>query len=750
MFPSQPLSIISLLGCVLYLVTAIIALRIRGYRFWTNQVLLIYLGLAFSISLLGLLGEQGIVNQQISLHFNHYWLIITVFLFLELTWKVLQTKPRKLPLLLGIVWVVGYALLDFNLIGLSEHTYRQLQFAQPELARTFLAIGWLGFTWYLFTLALQALRNPHAPLIRNHGYYWTLVLIFISGSDFLFVFDYSTLGHILHWPGILFAASVILREFMPDIRQAERLALNYLVMTILTAIVLIFGLILTPPLFIAMQTNYNSALSGMVVAIFLAALLSPLWVFSQKIVQRIFPSVVYDRSLVLREYSQSLSNILDPDLLAKVAVRLVSEAIEIEHGFLFLVDHDLDHGQKIYRLRPTKGIGEIFPEAGNLAVNSPIATFLRHEHKPLRQTDIDLKPTFQTASPAERAWFTSLGAEVYMPIFTKEDWVGLIVLGPKTSGLPYLNEDMTLLETLADQTVVALQNARLVETLMGLNNDFRRAYLAMEQANSQLKQVNQQLQKIDRTKSDFTRIASHEMRTSLTVIRNYNEMLLEDPVIIANPFHARLINGIYFNSLRMHEIINSMQDIGNFEPPAPDINRKPTSLDQVIHNAIIALKDIHQERNLDLDIGNLRDLPQIEGDCNALSKVFYQIILNAIKFTPDGGKIIVSGKPVSAGPGGMPEAGIEIIVADTGIGIDPDSLNENFNNFFQAGEMVLQPTGKTQIKGTRPGLGLAIARAIVEAHQGTIKVESPGYDETRCPGSEFHIFFPLHFHETTY
>ena len=83
---------------------------------------------------------------------------------------------------------------------------------------------------------------------------------------------------------------------------------------------LIVGLLLTPPLFDAVQVNYNAALAGMVVAIFLAALLSPLWVFSQKIVQRIVPPTQYDTSLVLREYSQSLSNILEPDLLASAAV----------------------------------------------------------------------------------------------------------------------------------------------------------------------------------------------------------------------------------------------------------------------------------------------------------------------------------------------------------------------------------------------------------------------------------------------
>jgi len=321
----------------------------------------------------------------------------------------------------------------------------------------------------------------------------------------------------------------------------------------------------------------------------------------------------------------------------------------------------------------------------------------------------------------------------------------LIALGPKTSGTPYLEEDLALLATLADQTAVALQNARLVESLMRLNNDFRRAYAAMEQANSHLKRANQQLQNLDRTKSDFINIASHELRTPLTIMRGYNELLLEDEVLNTNASQAKLVKGIYTGITRLNEIINSMLDMASIDTRTFELRVDMISVFQVIQAVLTGLSSPLKERNLTLDSENLSDLPQIEGDADALRKVFYHVIINAVKFTPDGGSITISGVPVSPGQLGLAEGGVEVIVADTGIGIDPEFIDLIFTKFYQTGELALHSSGKTKFKGAGPGLGLAIAKGIVEAHRGRIWAVSAGYDEKRCPGSEFHIILPLHF-----
>jgi signal transduction histidine kinase len=127
-----------------------------------------------------------------------------------------------------------------------------------------------------------------------------------------------------------------------------------------------------------------------------------------------------------------------------------------------------------------------------------------------------------------------------------------------------------------------------------------------------------------------------------------------------------------------------------------------------------------------------------------LRKVFYHLISNAIKFTPNGGKITIRGKTLPFSNKTMPEGGLEIIISDTGIGVDPNFREVIFTKFYQPNEELNKhSTGKTKFKGSGAGLGLALSRGIVEAHGGRIWVESPGYDEVNFPGSHFHVILPL-------
>jgi signal transduction histidine kinase len=146
------------------------------------------------------------------------------------------------------------------------------------------------------------------------------------------------------------------------------------------------------------------------------------------------------------------------------------------------------------------------------------------------------------------------------------------------------------------------------------------------------------------------------------------------------------------------------------------------------------------ERQLSFDIDDLSKLPLIQADSALLLKVFQNVIVNAIKYTPDGGRVTISGQHLLDEKLGDC---VEIQVRDTGIGIDPQYLELIFEKFYQTGETALHSTGKTTFKGGGPGLGLSIARGVVQAHGGRIWAVSQGYDEKACPGSCFHILLPV-------
>ena len=139
-------------------------------------------------------------------------------------------------------------------------------------------------------------------------------------------------------------------------------------------------------------------------------------------------------------------------------------------------------------------------------------------------------------------------------------------------------------------------------------------------------------------------------------------------------------------------------------------------------------------------VDDLSDLPAVRADRDRLEQVFASLVSNAVKFTPDGGEISVSGRLVASAPG---ETCVDVLVTDRGIGIDPDQIALIFEKFYRPENPLLHSTDDVRFKGAGPGLGLAIAKGIVEAHGGRIWVESPGRDENTFPGSTFHVRLPV-------
>jgi signal transduction histidine kinase len=270
-----------------------------------------------------------------------------------------------------------------------------------------------------------------------------------------------------------------------------------------------------------------------------------------------------------------------------------------------------------------------------------------------------------------------------------------------------------------------------------LANTFDSMTENLQQRTIELEKTNRALEQMDKTKVSFINVSAHELRTPLTLIDGYAQMLRmqakNDPEV------EPLAQGILDGSRRMTDIVNSMLDVSRIDSKTlrlSPMELEPAALlDRVSSN----FKSDLAERKLTLETNGLNELPNVEADPELLYKVFYQLIVNAIKYTPDGGRITVSGHAIK--DHGKPQ--VEIVVSDNGIGIDPQHHELVFEKFYQTGEVLLHSSGRTKFKGGGPGLGLAIARGIVEAHQGRIWVESPGYNEDTRPGSEFHVCLPV-------
>ncbi|NJN93285.1 MAG: HAMP domain-containing histidine kinase [Anaerolineales bacterium] len=215
---------------------------------------------------------------------------------------------------------------------------------------------------------------------------------------------------------------------------------------------------------------------------------------------------------------------------------------------------------------------------------------------------------------------------------------------------------------------------------------------------------------------------------------------------------ADLSGRIFLSVQRLNEVINDILNISLIEANEMRLQQEPVNLADIINAAMQELNPAKNNRKLNITLEALDTLPTFIGDKNRLRQAFWNILSNAIKYTPDGGSIEVKGwlsrTPPPEGevlvstfrPG---EDGIIILVKDTGIGIDRLEQKDIFKHFYTAGDTTYHSSNKTAFGGGGIGLGLPITRGIIEAHGGRVWVESEGRDPVNYPGSRFYVLLPL-------
>jgi signal transduction histidine kinase len=271
-----------------------------------------------------------------------------------------------------------------------------------------------------------------------------------------------------------------------------------------------------------------------------------------------------------------------------------------------------------------------------------------------------------------------------------------------------------------------------------LANTFDEMTENLQQRTLELEKTNRVLEQMDRTKTRFIHVTAHELRTPLTIVQGYAQIIQVKSK--ENATYVKYTDGILDGSKRMIEIIDSMLDISRIDTNQLELMPDEVEMLPVLEKVEKTFQAALQERHISLATTGLAELPVIRADKDLLYKVFYHVVGNAIKYTPDGGKVTVSGRLPNDGS----QEEIEITVCDTGIGIDPENQDHVFEKFYQTGEVLLHSSGKTKFKGGGPGLGLAIARGIVNAHGGRIWLESPGHDEITYPGTIVSVRLPIH------
>jgi signal transduction histidine kinase len=253
---------------------------------------------------------------------------------------------------------------------------------------------------------------------------------------------------------------------------------------------------------------------------------------------------------------------------------------------------------------------------------------------------------------------------------------------------------------------------------------------------SDLAQSQARMERLDQSKSNFISVAAHELKTPLTLVEGYSAMIREslkgDPSRQADA----MLEGIHTGVRRLRMLVDDMIDVSLIDNNLLALSFQPVWLNQLF--ALIRNEQMGSllARRQTLTIQAFPGMEQmLFADPERLYQAFRNLVSNAIKYTPDEGRITIGGR--------MLPGFVEVTVADSGIGISLEDQQVIFEKFGQLGDAALHSSGKSKFKGGGPGLGLPIARGIIEAHGGSIWVESEGYNEAACPGSTFHVLLPV-------
>jgi signal transduction histidine kinase len=638
----------------------------------------------------------------------------------------------------GVLWVVAVLGMSF----IAPPTYGTEgwitgAFASMGVAELLLLAGFVVMSLGLLVVAFYVFYITLLPEVSNRALFWvfnaTLMLIgfalTVSGAETLMamgvgVITLSTLATTY--------SQISYRVF--DIRNVLGLVVRLVAMITSSALAIFAALYVLDRL--QLENPVERTLLAATLAVVIAVLYTPLRELTNLFIDTLIVGRKTDAVEATKRYSQEVSRAMEINDLVEFSTRTLNRVLRVKRSGLLLVRNTEDNNIDLGAVRGG-GFSDIPDASVRMGINSPVYQQIVQRQQPISQFDIEFNPDFAAATDEERAFFRSLEMSAYAPIVLDNALIGLLAVGAKLNDAPIYQHDLELMVALANQTGVALRNTHLVADLRNLNQN-------MQALNQNLGETNDRMSKLDSVKTDFVTIASHELRTPLAQVRGYTDIIdaLNDQGMLDQDQTRGLVNNLRKATERMEELISAMLDVSQLDVNAMDLRFTQTSPESVLRMAIEPLTDPIKQRRLTLSARGLRGLPQIEADMQRLVQAFRNIITNAIKFTPDGGRIDITANFHDA-ENGNELSYILIAVADTGIGVSNEDANLIFRKFYRAGDPGLHSTGTYKFMGAGPGLGLTIAKGVIDGHGGRIWVESPGHNPETRPGSTFYVQLPL-------
>ena len=656
------------------------------------------------------------------------------------------------------VWMIG----SFMMFG--SQTDQQVIFWDRFI---YAAIVFWPALQYHFGLAVTFFNNLRRWVLRL-AYFLSVIFLFLSQTDYFVsgVFRYAwgahTIAQIFHHLFLIFFAIYSTLFFYNLIKkyQAEKLSLEkkrtlyfFLGFAVLNLIgitaflpaykISFFPLSLATPLMFALIISYAIAYFGLMeiklimrryfvyslsaftvlvpvyailflinkfipnylfitslpLFIFVFTLFARIKSYFYKLSNKYFFSSLYDINELIFNLNNRLRSSLDIKQIFTSTTDILNQAFHSQAMAVIFYEPE----KKSWKLLFNKGFNfkEDKVELDYLAVKN-----LFNYNQPL---DIDeVKKIWQKNKSKLLNYLLQLEIELLVPVSIKRKKISsLVIFGPKTSGESYSHKDKQVLESIASQIGISLENALLYQEVTQFNIQLKKE---IARATKKLQEQNKILKQLDRAKTEFIGIASHQLRTPLTGIRWFSELLLKNKENNLNAKQLDFLHQINQSNQRLINLVNDLLDVSHIETGRKfDIICSKFKFNEVLREVLQENVSLLNTKRLRIH-NKVKDNLSIVADRDKLKQVLQNLISNATKYSAEKTSINIS---QVAGSGDK----LVFCIKDQGIGIPKKQQGQIFSKFFRASNADVQHSDGT-------GLGLYIAREIMRAHNGELWFES--------------------------
>lgn len=540
------------------------------------------------------------------------------------------------------------------------------------------------------------------------------VLGICTNLIFLF-YGISNLSILAPFAGLImsiFISYAILRYRLMDIRIIIQKGLVY---SLLFGIVFIFYSLVVRSVGVLLEntTQIASLVSVLISSLFIVLTFRPIEKFFQRVTNRIFFKQEYNSSQTLTELGETVSEIVQIQPLLREVVNTLSRSLQV---------------RKINVLLKSK-TGNILTVEGSstrnksdqrcqIRIKSLLVELLLKEKEPISKDWLESK--LENINQKEKEVFQVIfdtlkdcGAELVVPVMYQKELIGIIAMGKKSSGDPYSTKDIDLLTIFSNQLGIALNNAWLFESLEQKVKD----------RTKDLKKALDELKKIDKAKTEFLSVASHQLRTPLTAIKGILDMTRTGDFGGLNEMQLKYIDKAFESNERLIKLVNDLLNISRIEMGRIKLNIQDFEISSMIRSVMEELSEHAKQKKISLILKTkANNKYNVKADPEQIRQVVANLIDNAIKYT-DAGKIVAEIENNSQY--------LLVKISDSGRGIAKDDLKYIFKKYARG-----KYESNKYVGGE--GLGLHIVKKIVEAHDGKVWAESDGINK----GSRFYFKLP--------